>query len=427
MGSSPKIWVLGGYSPKSDRNISWTDQSFPHFGDPDVIIIDLTSLSENKLEEIGWKEYRRISKSILDKFLNGGIIVIITTQSFTTGGFISIENYEICPASVNTVHTGEGREIVFPTILGSVNLSPYLKIVKKFSFYLEKVTTSNIKERMRDLNFRNYKIHFEDGSRITDKDDHLLGATIISEENQGKLILLPPPSELSVVTAIDLLIKQLLSQPSTDKTPLPSWIENLSIQGLDKKKSHIKELHLKKEEIEKQIITTEQEKQDLLQYSRLLYENGKQLEEAVFESFKLLGIENIKKIREDDLEDWVFEFETEDEIKFGVMEVKGSDKRTSLANLTQCNKWVEDYLLEGKKAKGIFVPNQWRDKEYPASKDDKIHFEPNELEYAEKREICIIPSCVLFEAVNNALANNKKTKNELKEMIKKTNGLITNI
>ena len=42
-------------------------------------------------------------------------------------------------------------------------------------------------------------------------------------------------------------------------------------------------------------------------------------------------------------------------------------------------------------------------KEYPKSQQERLRFEPNELEYAEAKDICIIPSCALFEAAKRAL------------------------
>jgi hypothetical protein len=81
---------------------------------------------------------------------------------------------------------------------------------------------------------------------------------------------------------------------------------------------------------------------------------------AVRDAFVILGFPEIRKIRADNLEDWVFDFKHIKEYEHTVLEIKASEKRTSMADLTQCNKWAEDYLLEGKKVKGVFVVNQFR-------------------------------------------------------------------
>lgn len=60
----------------------------------------------------------------------------------------------------------------------------------------------------------------------------------------------------------------------------------------------------------------------------------------VRDAFILIGFPEIGKIRSPELEDWVFEFKTISDYDYGVIEVKGSDKRTALSNLTQYNKWL---------------------------------------------------------------------------------------
>lgn len=55
----------------------------------------------------------------------------------------------------------------------------------------------------------------------------------------------------------------------------------------------------------------------------------------VRDAFILIGFPEIGKIRSPELEDWVFEFKTISDYDYGVIEVKGSDKRTALSDLVQ--------------------------------------------------------------------------------------------
>ena len=64
-------------------------------------------------------------------------------------------------------------------------------------------------------------------------------------------------------------------------------------------------------------------------------------------------------------------------------------------------------FIDKKISKGIFIPNQHRLQPYPKSKNDRSHFEPNEISYAQMKSICIIPSFVLFEAVKDMLDGKK--------------------
>jgi hypothetical protein len=53
-----------------------------------------------------------------------------------------------------------------------------------------------------------------------------------------------------------------------------------------------------------------------------------------------------------------------------------------------------------------------------------MRFEPNELGYAERKDICIIPTCVLFDAVNKSLAGKGKTREELEHLISESKGVL---
>ncbi len=48
-----------------------------------------------------------------------------------------------------------------------------------------------------------------------------------------------------------------------------------------------------------------------------------------------------------------------------VIELKGSDTRTTLVNISQCSKWVDEYYQMNKIPKGVVIPNQFRLKPYP--------------------------------------------------------------
>ena len=116
-------------------------------------------------------------------------------------------------------------------------------------------------------------------------------------------------------------------------------------------------------------------------------------------------------------------------MKFGVIEVKGKEAKTNMADIGKCHKWVEDYLhMEPSvNTKGIFVSNQFRWESFPEFKNQKKRFEPNELEYAGKREICIIPTYVLFEATNKVLKGQSPNRDMAEQKIFSRNGILESI
>jgi hypothetical protein len=69
----------------------------------------------------------------------------------------------------------------------------------------------------------------------------------------------------------------------------------------------------------------------------------------------VLGFEEIDKKRSIDKEEWVFEFCTLRSYKYGVIEVKGTDIKTGVGDLRQCENWACDYLQAyNANAKGVF-------------------------------------------------------------------------
>ena len=113
-----------------------------------------------------------------------------------------------------------------------------------------------------------------------------------------------------------------------------------------------------------------------------------------------------------------------------MLEVKGKEKGAALSDIGQCHKWVEEYvhMKPSVATKGIFVINQFRLHDLVKSKDKRKRFPPNELEYAHKREICILPTYVLFDAVNDVLKRDSKpNRDKIEELIYKTNGVLDSI
>jgi len=420
MESDQKIWVLGSAGTKADKHIEWS-YAWPYFGDPDVLIINLPALSDAILKLLEGKKLQDSESMIYDKFIHGGTIIIITSKRFEEAikGFGYFSNYYLSPVDLETVSVTEGHEVIFDE--DKHPFAEYLKHVKKFNFYLKDYNFSKLKARSEHLFSSNLPIYNSDYA-ISDKAGHDLGYCFGSDT--GQTIFLPPVSEISSIESINILIEKIKGPQKIVKEDIPDWVSRVSVFGLNKKNSEIDELKSDVAKLKEKIVSAESEKKKLLDYTRLLFAYGKLLETSVFGAFKLLGFDEIKQIRDVELEDGIFEFKNKKDFQYGVIEVKGSENRTSLANLTQCNKWAEDYLLENKTAKGIFIPNQHRLKEYPTSKTDKLHFEPNEFEYASKRQICIIPSCVLFEAVNKKLAGKGKTREGIEELIIKTDGLL---
>lgn len=75
-----------------------------------------------------------------------------------------------------------------------------------------------------------------------------------------------------------------------------------------------------------------------------------------------------------------------------------------MRHIDQCDRWAgKRNAADGSLARGVLVPNRHRLVPYPDSPENGTVFEPNQIEHAELKDICIIPSCAPFKAVVRVL------------------------
>jgi hypothetical protein len=94
-------------------------------------------------------------------------------------------------------------------------------------------------------------------------------------------------------------------------------------------------------------------------------------------------------------------------------------------DLAQCEGWVTDYSQKGKHAKGILILNQFNDRLFPQSRNLRVTMENKLEDYARRREICVLPSCVLFDTINEVLAGKKRSREQIEKSLLQTNGTLT--
>ena len=91
--------------------------------------------------------------------------------------------------------------------------------------------------------------------------------------------------------------------------------------------------------------------------------------------------------------------------------------------LRQLDEWVSDYRVNDD-AKGIFVPNQFRSEPYPQSRNKRFKFQPSHLGFSSRRDICIIPSCFLFDKIKETLKTGNDCRDEIEKLIESVKGII---
>lgn len=108
-------------------------------------------------------------------------------------------------------------------------------------------------------------------------------------------------------------------------------------------------------------------------------------------------------------EDFMSGIKVKSEYDGFIFEVKGLDKRKKmLAHLRQCEHGVTDYLINQINAKGVFIINQYR-LSHPINEYTKrVKFEKKEIEFAQKRGICIVPTVELYKLIIEKIEKGNK-------------------
>jgi len=406
------------------------DEPFPNFSNCDLLIVNLQTLNDEL--------YRKYSEKLLGEGRRYIFYLLMTGEKEVIVVLNSNEKL------LNWLPIYPVLRKIAPANMGKYQVEPYLedyiKNIENCNFFIHSINSEYSDYMVKNENYifsdkisksetvELISIQNQARQTIGGYFQYVLYGTLdfsfnlIRIHSTGNIIFLPPPTKIKPEQGIDLIINNLLGKELKESPP--EWEKEIDLPGL---KDIEHEISQKKKEVKKittEIENLEKKKEEKILFRRLLWTKGPPLEDAVKEAFIFLGFKEIRKIRDRNLEDWVIEFKIVLDYQFGVLEVKGADKRTALSDLTQCNKWVEDYMLENKKVKGIFVPNQFRLENMEESRRKREHFEPNELEYAKTRDICILPAHEIFHAVVEKMKNNPEiTREKIEQKIASAKGL----
>ena len=447
-----QVWLLGGSNPSADKSVGWDDDPFPNLSDPDVLIVNLTTLTEQVLERIGKAKLDQAQALIRDKILNRGTVVAITQPFFSVnpnrtlsgdtpysdsapqlGDSPAYSNYHIFPTQLLTKSVPDGGVI---EINPNHNFKSYLDNVRRFSFYIENYSPKTILKASET----SHKINLAIVKRqeVKDNSGHDLGLTLTPKsidiyggtfhyEASGQLVFLPPPTE-PIDSAIGRILSSFRKSSPRAEAP-PEWAEQISLGRAGEYMAKAAKLKENKAKIQDEIDGLELEASEILAHRRLLYSKGPELEDAVVRAFEALGFGDIRRMGGADEEDAAFDMGgSSTPYSHGVIEVKGTDRGIQLQHILQCNRWTDQHAIASDRpSKGIFVPNQHRLEPYPESSEARMNIEPNQLEQAEMKDICIIPSCTLFEAVRRVLSGKAQDRAKTEVKIAASKGVLKDV
>jgi hypothetical protein len=447
--SEEVVWLLGAKNPYADESFPWesllSNAPFRNLSEPDVLVINLVSLAEDVLTRIDKKKLETASDQILDRFLNKGRIIVITAPRFQIEDNGVYSNYYLSPIDVRTNDIGES----FVKNKYNHKYSRYLDSVRSYRFFLEGFDDEKATNRLTDMNkdrinslnqmypdipLNIFELHpipdystYDNAMKILSAGFEIRSGYIYTNHyRSGEVIFLPPSSD-----PIDESITRILEVhgKNISKELPPDWTNDVNLDGMDGIKAQIVKLEESKWEIEQEIEKLNVEKEKLSKHLRLLYAKDTPLEDAVKEAFTLLGLQYKEYPRGKEKEDGIISFdETKEDYEFAVIETKGLEEHIKLRHIDQTCRWVSDYIQEDKKVKGVFIPNQFRQERYSESIGKRTTIEYNLEKHARDRDICIIPSSVLFEAVNKKLKGEyKRSRKNIEELIANTDGILTEL
>ena len=244
-GWSPLVRLPGNGHPAADKSIGWLDR-LPNLGDPDALAVDMTTLTEGAIREMGGTKLDRASNYIEDTFLGGGgggTIVMMTAAELSVpprgpspgrqaapppGGASSrppaLSNCRVLPVALDTVPVADGRKILCVELHSH---KEHVGAVGHFEFYIAGCNRT-IHSSLHGRQFFLDRVDLQD---TWDNSGHDLGfklaaaavrddKSLVWIEGTGYLAFLPPYTE-PAADAIGTPLA-LFGSGAPHETPSPS-------------------------------------------------------------------------------------------------------------------------------------------------------------------------------------------------------------
>jgi hypothetical protein len=183
----------------------------------------------------------------------------------------------------------------------------------------------------------------------------------------------------------------------TASVEAPGWAGEIAVPGADIHNQQIGQLQERMQELETQISSLKEDRDNLLAYVGLLFGYGKAvLEPVVRTSFRLLGF-TVPEPEEYDGE-WDVELLDEGSGRTALGEVEGSEGVIDVDKYRQLLDYVEAEAQEGRNRKGILIGNGFR-LLAPDTPERGEQFSDHARRGAVRNQFCLLPTTELFKAV----------------------------
>ncbi len=384
-----KILVIGSKGhPREVQCYNWAEiDKVPNIADQDAVIIDMTSLTESILEKIIPSVSEAYFKeNFFVKLLRseGQVFVITVPTARVRVGNTTYDNYWWNPFTLEF-------EREKGDIIENVNnkFQRYFNNVKSWNFTMDFDREADLVERFTK-GFSHKKLIYE---LAQTRYRALIGIQFLLPTG-ARFCFLPPPTEISTKTAIDIILEDFFGV-KTSEMPEPDWAKEMKVPGEKEIEKRIEKsldrIKTEKEEIEK----LKQEMQNITKFRKLCYAEDKELEQIVWTTFRELGAKVIEPKERNKEDGWI-------ETKFGkgVLEIKKAAKSASRVHTRQLDNWVGNSIANGEKCKGVLIINHFGDKPL---KERKEPFPSDVRDHAKKARsgnpFCLLTTVELFRAL----------------------------
>lgn len=208
-----------------------------------------------------------------------------------------------------------------------------------------------------------------------------------------------------------------------EKEIIPEWVHNISFLDDDRLEQNIKDNKENIIELENEIQLSENKLAQNLRYKSILYTNGNELVDVVFEILELLFDTDLESFIDEKNEDFIVNFES---LTF-IGEIKGVTSNVRSEHISQLDVHYQNYLDKlqeedsDKKefVKSILIINHQRNKNIDLR--EPIH--ENQIALAHRNESLIIESSTLLD-IFEKFKNQEISTDEIKEIFQSQSGLL---
>lgn len=379
-----KVCVVGSTGHKHVTCVGWDDTDSINLVDFDCVIVVVETLLHRYNPS-----FSRVRYPLSRLLASGGRVIVLADKAkrLESQETTIYTNYIWSPVQISQhFESGDTIEIRFNTF---PKLFSYFK---RWQFYYE------IPEhwRSQELYEAFDKIAMQPNTLIQNRYGRALALQLSLKS--GLFILLPHIEDLEIRQQVNLVLEDLLGKPQ--ETLPPAWADNVPTPRTPEIQADIDSKRKLIEDFEAEILEHEKEKAEIEKFKKLLYGDGKELEEIFALCLEKLG-GKVKAAKYSE-EEFVLEHKGE----LYLVECKGVGKSIALGHVRQ----LSDYVLkfeedEGKPGIGILFGNAWKGLSLQErGTASTVSFPENVINAANRFGIALVNSVDFFDAYMGFLA-----------------------